>query len=429
MSSEREGVFAGLRVADFAWVGVGPIVSKYLADHGAEVIRVESNTYPEALRRAPPFVDDEPGVDRSGYYANFNSSKLGISLNLKHPRATELVHRLVEKCDVVTESFTPGTMERFGIGYEDLRGARPDLVMIAMPLFGQTGPWAGFSGYGHVLQAAAGFSHLTGFAGEPPIGTGIAYTDFLVPHFAATALVAALDYRRRSGKGQYIDFGQMEAAIHGLGTAILDFTVNGNEQIRMGNRDLNAAPHGCYPARDGKWIVIGCETEADWAALKAAMGRPEWCDLERMRRRHQRLGQQKEIDWHLSHWIEDLTRRPDESEWLESENPEQPPQRRYTSFELVAFMQGFGVPCGVVQSSEDLRNDPQLEHRGHYWMLDHPVMGRRSYDGPAFRLSETPARLTKAAPCLGADNEYVYREVMGMDEEEFIELLAGGAFE
>jgi len=116
VSNERTGVFAGIRVADFAWVGVGPIVSKYLADHGAEVIRIESNTYPEALRRAPPFVDDEPGVDRSGYYANFNSSKLGVSLNLKHPQGGELVRRLVEKCDVVTESFTPGTMERFGIG-------------------------------------------------------------------------------------------------------------------------------------------------------------------------------------------------------------------------------------------------------------------------------------------------------------------------
>jgi len=242
-------------------------------------------------------------------------------------------------------------------------------------------------------------------------------------------LIAALDYRRRTGTGQYIDFAQLEAAIHGLGTAVLDFTVNGNEQVRIGNRDLNAAPHGCYRARDGKWMVIGCETEDHWNALKAAMGRPEWADLERMRRRRQRLEQQKEIDRHLSHWIEDNTRHPRDPEWVKSENPEHPPQRRYTSFELMQFMQGFGVPCGVVQSSEDLRNDPQLEHRGHYRMLDHPVMGKRSYDGPAFRLSDTPTRLTKAAPCLGADNEYVYREVLGMGEEEFIELLAGGAFE
>lgn len=423
------GAFDGIRVADFAWVGVGPIVSKYLADHGAEVIKIETGTYPEALRRAPPFVDDEPGVDRSGYFANFNSSKLSASLNLKHPRGPELARRLVAECDVVTESFTPGTMERFGISYEDLRKFRPDVVMISMPMFGSTGPWSGYSGYGHVLQGAAGFSHLTGFNGEPPIGTGVAYTDFLVPHFATVSLIAAMDYRRRAGVGQHIDLGQMDAAIHGLGTAVLDWTVNGNEQIRDGNRDLNAAPHGCYQARDGKWVVIGCETEDQWAAMKAAMGRPDWVDLERMRRRHQRLEEQYEMDRHLAAWVEVNTRRPQDPEFVQNENPEQPTERRYTSFELVELMQGFGVPCGVVQSAEDLRNDPQLEHRKHYWMLEHPVMGERSYDGPSFRLSETPGNLSKAAPCLGADNEHVYREVMGMDEDEFVDLLADGAFD
>ena len=388
-------------------------MSKYLADHGAEVFKVETNTYPEALRRASPFVDDEPGVDRSGYFANFNSSKFSVSLNLKlHPKGTELARRLVSQCDIVTESFTPGTMARFGISYEDLRKVRPDVIMISMPMFGQTGPWSGYSGYGHVLQGATGFNHLTGFEDGPPIGTGVAYTDFLVPHFATVALIAALDYRRRTGIGQYIDFGQMEAAIHGLGTAVLDWTVNGHEQVRDGNRDLNAAPHGCYQARDGKWVVIGCETEDQWAALKAALGRPDWADLERMRRLYQRQGEQDEIDRHLSMWIEANTRPAEAPEWLNSENPEQPAQRLYTSFELVKIMQEFGVPCGVVQSAEDLRNDPQLKHREHYWMLDHPVMGERAYDGPSFRLSETPADLHKAAPCLGADNEHVYREVM-----------------
>ncbi|HJP41579.1 MAG TPA: CoA transferase [Dehalococcoidia bacterium] len=427
--ADSSKVFSGLRVADFAWVGVGPLTSKYLADHGAEVIRVESNTYPEALRRAPPFVDDEPGVDRSGYYANFNSSKLGASLNLKHPRGIELARRLVAECDVVTESFTPGTMARLGISYEELREVRPDLVMISMPLFGQTGPWSGYAGFGHVLQGAAGYNHVTGWPDGPPIGTGIAYTDFLVPHIGAIALISALDYRRRTGKGQYIDFSQLEAAVHGLGTTILDWTVNGHEQLRDGNRDLNAAPHGCYECRDGKWIVIGCETEEHWNSLKAAMGRPEWADLERMRRRHQRLEEQKEIDWHLEHWIEAITRDSLEPEWFKGENPEAAPERRYTSLELVRHLQGFGVPAGVVQSSEDLRSDAQLAHRDHYWILQHAVMGERCYDGPAFRLSKTPGELTKAAPCLGEDNEYVFREVVGLSEEEFIELLGDGAFE
>jgi benzylsuccinate CoA-transferase BbsF subunit len=429
MTETAPKAFAGLRVADFAWVGVGPTVSKYLADHGAEVIRIETNTYPEAVRRAPPFLDGVPGVDRSGYYANFNSSKLGISLNLKHARGTELARRLVERCDVVTESFTPGTMARFGLDYESLRAVRPDVVMISMPLFGQTGPWASFAGYGHVLQAAAGFNHLTGWTDGPPIGTGIAYTDFLVPHFGAIALVAALDYRRRTGEGQYIDFGQWEAAIHGLGTAVLDWTVNAHEQVRMGNRDLEAAPHGAYECKDGRWVVIACETEKHWEGLKAALGRPEWCDLDRMRRRWQRLQEQKEIDRHLGFWLQDNTYDPARPDPVADDAPEGLQVRRFSADEVVAHFQSFGVPCGLVKTPEALHADPQLRHRGHYWRLRHTVMGERTYDGPSFRLSRTPGELTKAAPCLGEDNEYVFRDVMGLSEDEFVELLGDGAFE
>lgn len=421
--------FAGLRVADFAWVGVGPLVSKYLADHGAEVIRIESNTYPEALRRVPPFVNDAPNVDGSGYYANFNSSKLGASVNLKHPRGPELIKQLVAKCDIVTESFTPGTMARFGLDYESLRAAREDLLMISMPLYGQTGPWASYMGYGHVLQAASGYNHLTGWEDGPPIGTGVAYTDFLVPHIAATALIAALDYRRRTGKGQYIDFGQLEAGVHGLWTAILDWTANGHEQVRLGNHDPEAAPHNAYRCRDGKWVVVACATEKHWEGLKAALGRPEWCDMERMRRRWQRINEQKEIDRHLGYWFEDFTRTEGEAEFQTEEGVEGPPVRKFTTRQVVELFQSFGVPCGIVQSAEDLANDPQLKARHHYWYLEHPYMGVRQYDGPAFRLSKTPAELTKAAPMLGEDNEYVYRELIGLDEEEYYELLADGAFE
>lgn len=429
MSEAFKKPFAGLRVADFAWVGVGPIVSKYLADHGAEVVRIESSTYPEALRLVGPFVDDQPGLDRSGYYANFNSSKLGATVNLKHPRGPELIKRFIASCDVVTESFTPGTMARFGLDYESLRELRPDLLMISMPLYGQTGPWASYMGYGHVLQAAAGYNHMTGWPDEPPIGTGVAYTDFLVPHLAATALIAALDYRRRTGKGQYIDFGQMEAAVHGLGTAVLDWTANGHEQTRLGNHDMEAAPHNAYKCRDGRWIAIACATEKHWEGLKAALGRPEWCDMDRMRRRWQRINELKEIDRHLGYWFEDFTRLDQEPALQTEEGVEAPPVRKFTTEEVVELMQSFGVPCGIVQSPEAMHADPQLAHRGHYWKLEHPVMGLRAYDGPAFRLSKTPTELRKAAPCLGEDNEYVFKDIVGLSEDEFIELLVDGAFE
>lgn len=429
MAGTLKKPFEGLRVADFAWVGVGPLVSKYLADHGAEVIRIESSTYPEALRRVPPFVNDTPHVDGSGYYANFNSSKLGASVNLKHPRGPELAKRIVAKCDIVTESFTPGTMAKFGLDYESLKAGREDLLMISMPLYGQTGPWASYMGYGHVLQAAAGYNHLTGWEDGPPIGTGVAYTDFLVPHIAATALIAALDYRRRTGEGQYIDFSQLEAGVLGLWTAIVDWTANGHEQTRLGNHDPEAAPHNAYRCKDGKWVVVACATEKHWEGLKAALGRPEWCDMDRMRRRWQRLNEQKEIDRHLGYWFADFTRAEAEDEFQTEEGFDGPPIRKFTTKQVVELFQSFGVPCGIVQSAEDLASDPQIVARGHYWPLEHSYMGLRQYDAPGFRLSKTPAELTKAAPTLGEDNEYVYRKLLGIGEDEYYELLADGAFE
>ncbi len=403
---ERPKPFAGLRVTDLSWVGVGPTVAKYLADHGAEVIRVESATRMETLRRAGPFTNNEPHPDNSGYYANFNSSKLCVSVNLKHPKGATLVKRLVAVSDAVTESFTPGTLARLGLDYEALREVRPDLVMISMPLFGQTGPWASYMGYGHVLQAAAGFNHLTGWPDGEPIGTGVAYTDFLVPHVGALALVAALDYRRRTGVGQYIDFSQFEGAIHALGPAILESTANGREAGRLGNRDPEAAPHGAYRCKDGRYAVIACFTEAHWEGFRAAIGRPDWTDLERMRRKESRLREQKELDRHIGFWCAERT-----------------------AAQAFKAMRGNGVPSGIVKSPEEMHRDPQLRHRGHYRVLTHPTMGERTYDSPAFRLSKTPGELTKAAPLLGEDNERVLKGTLGLSDEEYTELLMEGVLE
>ena len=393
-------VFEGIRVADFAWVGVGPLVSKYLADHGAEVIRIESSVRPEPLRRAPPFVNDEPGLDNSGYYADFNSSKKCVSLNLQHPDGVKIAKRIVERCDIVTESFTPKAMRGWGMTYEDLCEVRPDLIMISMPMYGLTGPWSMWQGYGHVLQAAAGISHLTAYPGEEPIGTGVAYTDFLVPHFAAAALIAALDHRQRTGEGQNIDFGQMEAAIHATETMILDYTVNGREQQALGAGHPDHDIYGTWQCAargddDDRWIAITVTSNDELAALSDVAGQPGWTSLE----------------------SESLKREI--ADWTRGQPAE----------ELMQRLQTAGVPAGVVQTPEDLRSDPQLAHRGHFWMLDHPTMGRRAYDGPSFRLSETPAELTKAAPLLGEDNEYVYKNLVGMSDEDYIEHLVSGAFD
>ena len=393
-------VFEGIRVADFAWVGVGPLVSKYLADHGAEVIRIESSVRPEPLRRAPPFVNDTPGLDNSGYYADFNSSKKCVSLNLQHPDGVKIAKRIVEHCDIVTESFTPKAMRAWGMTYEDLCEVRPDLIMISMPMYGLTGPWSMWQGYGHVLQAAAGISHMTAYPGEEPIGTGVAYTDFLVPHFAASALLAALDHRQRTGEGQNIDFGQMEAAIHATETMVLDYTVNGREQQALGAGHPDHAPYATYQCaprgdHDDRWIAITVTNDTELRALADVAGQPSWTTMSA-----------DALDDEIAAWT-----------------------RSQQAEDLMHRLQSAGVPAGVVQTPEDLRNDPQLAHRGHYWMLDHPTMGHRAYDGPSFRLSETPAELTKAAPLLGEDNEKVYKEIIGMSDEEYVNHLITGAFD
>ena len=399
-SEQTDRVFEGIRIADFAWVGVGPLVSKYLADHGAEVIRIESSVRPEPLRRAPPFVNDEPGLDNSGYYADFNSSKKCASLNLQHPDGVKIAKRIVEHCDIVTESFTPKAMRAWGMTYDDLCKVRPDLIMISMPMYGLTGPWSMWQGYGHVLQAAAGISHLTAYPGEEPIGTGVAYTDFLVPHFAASALLAALDHRQRTGEGQNIDFGQMEAAIHATETMILDYTVNGREQQALGAGHPDYRPYGTYQCAargddDDRWIAITVTSDSELDALADVAGQDSWISIDA-----------DALDAEIAGWT-----------------------RTQQAEELMERLQDGGVPAGVVQTPEDLRNDPQLEHRGHYWMLDHPTMGHRAYDGPSFRLSETPAELTKAAPLLGEDNEYVYKDIVGMSDDEYVEHLVSGAFD
>ena len=398
--STTDKVFEGIRVADFAWVGVGPLVSKYLADHGAEVIRIESSIRPEPLRRAPPFVNDTPGLDNSGYYADFNSSKKCVSLNLQHPDGVKIARRIVEHCDIVTESFTPKAMRAWGMTYEDLCEIRPDLIMISMPMYGLTGPWSMWQGYGHVLQAAAGISHLTAYPGEEPIGTGVAYTDFLVPHFAAIALIAALDHRQRTGEGQNIDFGQMEAAIHATETMMLDYSVNGREQQALGAGHPDHEIYGTWQCAargddDDRWLAITVTSTEELAALANVAGQAQWTSLD----------------------AESL--KSEIATWTRTQQAE----------ELMQRLQSGGVPAGVVQTPEDLRGDPQLAHRGHYWMLDHPTMGHRAYDGPSFRLSETPAELTKAAPLLGEDNESVYKDIVGMSDEEYVEHLVSGAFD
>jgi crotonobetainyl-CoA:carnitine CoA-transferase CaiB-like acyl-CoA transferase len=372
------------------------------------VIRIESENRPDVQRASWPFKDNIPGVNRAGYFANFNSNKYGITLNFKHPRGVEIAKQLIARADVVTESFTAGVMEKWTLGYNDLKKIKPDIIMISMAMMGQTGPYRTYRGHGMQLAAAAGVGNLIGWPDRDPVGSPTAYTDYFVPHFAAVAVMTALDYRRRTGHGQYIDLSQFESAIHALDTAILDYTVNSREQMRNGNRLTNipAAPHGAYKCRgDDDWCAIAVFTDEEWQSFCRVIGNPPWTRDQKFSTQSARVKNADELDKLVEEWT-----------------------GKHSSEEVMNLMQAAGVAAGVVKNNKSIHEDPQLKHRNHYWVLDHPEMGKCTYDGPSFKLSKTPAQLTMPGPCLGQHNHYVYTHILGMSDEEFVQLMEEGAF-
>jgi crotonobetainyl-CoA:carnitine CoA-transferase CaiB-like acyl-CoA transferase len=397
----------GVKVLDFTWVMVGPIGVRYLSDYGATVVHVESAVRVDTARTIQPFKDGQPGPERSGLYANVNAGKLGITLNLAKPEAREVALRLAAWADVVVESYSPKAMRAWGLDYESLRKVNPRLIMMSSCLNGQTGPHAALAGFGTMGAALAGFTELAGWPDRPPAGPFGAYTDYVAPKFIAAALLAALDYRRRTGEGQYIDLAQAEAAMHFLTPAILDYTVNGHVQTRVGNFSPHEAPHGVYPcAGDDRWVAIACATEAQWQALCDAMDHPEWKADPRFLTLPARAANHEALDALIAAWT---APRPVE--------------------EIEQRLQVAGVPVHRVTTSADCFADPQLAHRGHFVTVEHPQLGPVPVENARFRLSRTPARVPWPGPTFGQHNDQVLREILGLSDEEIVRLVTSGALE
>jgi benzylsuccinate CoA-transferase BbsF subunit len=402
---------AGLRVVDFTWVGVGPLLTKYLADFGAEVIRVESRTHLDPLRYAPPWVEDQPGVERSGQFLSLNTGKRHVTLNLSHPQGRELARRLIARADVVAENFTSHVMERWALTYAELRRVKPDLVMISLSMAGRTGPHRHVAGFGTVLQAAAGLCHLTGWPDRPPTVPGVAYTDWTTPFFGLVALLAALDYRRRTGRGQYIDVANLEVGVQCLEAALLDYTVNGRLQQRAGNEwmvgDLpGAAPHGVYRCQgDDRWCAIAVRSDREWQRFCEVLGQPPWTREPRFATLLGRVKHRDELNAQVEGWTSQLP-----------------------AAEVMRRLQAAGIAAGVVQNAADLAHDPQLAMRGDAIILDHPEVGAQRYQAPGFQLTVSPAQL-RPAPLLGQHNVEVFQGLLGLSEAEYRRLEAEGVFE
>ena len=412
-SGEPEGsvgardLFRGVRVADFSWVGVGPNSTQMLAWHGAEVIRVESTLKLDTFRSGGPRPEGDRSPDGSAYWANHNRDKLGVQINLRTPEGVEAAKRLIAVSDVVTESFTPGFMARIGLDYEAVRALKPDAIMISMSMEGQYGPHAQFRGFGLILQAAAGITGLTSWPDRPPTGTGVAYTDWVAMHFAASSLLAALDHRERTGEGQYIDLSQLEATTYALDGALVAALNGGGSATPNGNRHPEAVPHGVFACEgEDRWCAVSVMGEAQWAGLCEATGRGDWAADEGLRAAAGRKRREDEIEAGLAAWCGERTAE-----------------------EAQERLQAAGVPAHLVATMADVQHDPQLRHRGHFWETDHPVIGPLAYDGPAYLLSETRAGPHKPAPLLGQHTEQVFRELLGYSEGELAELVASGAIQ
>src|ERR1044071_1934657 len=300
----------GIKVVEFAAFAAGPVVGKHLADHRATVVHIESRVRPDGFRaHYPPYKDNVHGLNRSGLYALCNNDKLDITLNLKKaPAATELAKKIAGWADVVIENFSPGTMARLGLGYEELSKANPGLIMLSSSNLGQTGPHAHHAGFGSQLSSLAGFTHLTGYPGGSPQILYGPYIDYIAVAYGAAAILASLDYRRRTGKGNHIDMAQYETGLQYLAPILLDYKVNGRIADRAANRDPQAAPHGAYPCKgDDSWCTLSIHSDAEWQKFCEVAENPEWTANEKFVTLALRKENEDELDREVALWTASYT--------------------------------------------------------------------------------------------------------------------------
>jgi benzylsuccinate CoA-transferase BbsF subunit len=395
---------SGVKVLDLFWVLAGPGATRMLSDYGATVVHVESALRIDTLRTIGPFHDGVPDPNATGAFLSTNAGKLCLSLDLRRAEAREVVRDLVRWADVVTESFSAGVMESFGLHYEALRELNPELIMISSCLMGQSGPLSRFAGFGQLSSAMAAFYELTGWPDRAPAGPFGAYTDYIGVRYNAIAILAALEHRERTGHGQYIDMSQLEAALHFLGPALLDYTANGRVQHAAGNTDPVMAPHGVYPATgEDRWVAIAVRDDVEWDALCTLLGRADLADDARLASAAGRARHAEEIDAGIAAWTRE--REPSVAE---------------------TALQAAGVPASAVLDMNDLYADPQLAHRGHFVEIPHPTHGSTTIEASRFRMSRTPARIPVDSPTFGAHSRQVLEEILGYGDDRIASLESSG---
>ncbi len=403
----HHNILAGIRVADFSWVIAGPWLTKILAYFGAEVIRIESRTRPDAIRY---YTDPEHGLqlDWTARFSEFNAGKYGVSLDLRRPEAQSIAKRLVGISDIVVENFSLHGMENFGLTYERLRDVNPELIMLSMQAMGRQGPHKEYVTFGPNLLSLTGFVELCGTPDREPSGMGLVLPDYSNGILGAFLVLAALDYRRRTGLGQYLDMSQFEALATLMQPAILDYSANQRVTTRQGNHHPVYVPHNCYPCEgEERYCVIVVKNDAEWRRLCQAIGSPEWTQQPEFATFLRRRRHREQLDRHLSHWT-----------------------RQHRAEDVMQRLQSHGVRAGVVKHIGDLtESDLHLQARDFFAAVNHTVLGDVPISGLPWQLSRTPGAYTRGGPCLGEHNDYIYGELLGMSKSDIADLTAQGILE
>ena len=408
MMAVTSGALTGIRVADFSHVVAGPVCTMFLADHGAQVIKIERPVVGDMRRGFSIFPDDGSSVDGSGGFHQINRNKASLALNVTTASGREVATGLIGLCDVVVENFRPGVMERLGLGYSELRKVRPDLIYLSMSAYGQSGPWSENAGYALELHDRCGLTILSGLPSQEPTGIGFSYGDFLAGLMGGYAVLAALLRRVSAGHGEYIDLSQFETVASTLGVEYMELLLNKISPERQGNDDVRRknAPHGVYRCEgEDWWCAIAVESDAQWDRLRDVVPVSQFSD-QKFHTSEGRYQHRRQLDVYMEEWT--INQQAEEVERL---------------------LQRSGVPAAVVATGEDLlQHDPHLRSRGFHQNLAHPILGDTVVDGIPIRLSHTPGSIERTSPALGQDTDAVLSELLGLSPQEIAAHDRGNAF-
>lgn len=392
----EKGALDGIRVADFSQVWAGPYVTMLMAFMGAQVIKVESEGRPDFSRMQSITTRKRyPGRENSPVFHDLNLNKLDVTINSRNPKGVDLAKKLVAISDVVVENFRPGVMDRLGLGYEALREVKEDIIYFSSSTRGNFGPESRYAGFAVSFAGLSGLAELTGYPDRPP-QTMAGRMDLISGVTGTFSILAALNYRQKTGKGQQIDMASTDSISVLLGDVFMDYTMNQRVQTRKANKDDIMAPHNCYRCKgEDKWISIAISTDEEWNSFAKAIGNPEWSREKKYADAFSRKQNEEELDKLISEWT-----------------------KNYTPYEVMELLQRQGIAAMPSLNSEEIYNDLHLKERKFSTELEHPVVGKQKVVGLPWKFSETPGGIYRHSPTFGQDNQYVFSELLGLSDNE-----------